>query len=360
MKKDERKNRIQFYLDTSVMPVEQIKLLIDDYFYWFNPSDRTDLIFFTSTRHPQELDKILTEKKREANPKFTFIREPIKPEDLHRFYTQRILLNEWVNYKKNDLFRIYKLFFPANSDINFDNQAISIQYDIRYHLNRSDAYASYKKEHLSAIESAIHFYQPELVFDLGCGAGAQYFFLKGALDSHNTKYQGIDLSRFQTLKAIDLFESDRASFSLGNAVNLKFKDHFADFSFSESTFPFLHNPLMGLKEINRISKKGFFAALYTIRKRHEFLKPFKKNNVYALDTGATWKYLNGITPNIYYLPEYLSVMELSKTFSNTIVIEENSDQFFEPLGVSTSNLFFFPAEWYKKTKNKFLNFRPLM
>jgi ubiquinone/menaquinone biosynthesis C-methylase UbiE len=180
------------------------------------------------------------------------------------------------------------------------------------------------------------------------------------LNELRIKYYGVDISRFQTIKAIDLFESKSAQFFLGNALNLSFEDDFADISFSESTLPFLKNPLKGLSELNRISKNGFFASLYSIRKKHDFLRQFKKNNIYALDTGSTWKYYDKITPNKYYLPDYKSVIELSKNFNSTIVIEENSDQFFEPLGVTTTNLFFFPKEWYLKSNFKNINYRPLM
>jgi ubiquinone/menaquinone biosynthesis C-methylase UbiE len=360
MKKKITKNQVRFFIDTSVMEYNRILTILEDYFYWFKPEDETLLVLFASSQHPKNLQKLLRNKKKDKSPNYSFIEGKISPEELHKYYTKRFLLNEWGNYQKHDIFRLYKFFYPLKSDINFDNQAISIQYDVRYHNNRNDEYASYKKEQLSALENALHYYKPKNILDMGCGTGAQYFFLKDTLDKYKIKYHGVDISRFQTIKAIDLYENNNTHFELGNAMNLPMKDSSFDISFSESTLPFLPNPVKGVTELNRVSKRGFFASLYTIKKEHAFLNPFKKNNIYALDTGATWKYLNKITPNIYYLPEYKFVMDIAKNFENVIVVEENSDQFFEPLDVSTSNLFFFPKDWFNNTQKIDFNFRPLM
>lgn len=283
--------------------------------------------------------------------------------DLHKYYTKSVLVNEIVNYKPGDLFRIFKLMNPMNSDINFDNQPISIQYDAIYDKTLKKPYRGYEFTQLRHIASAIDYFNPNRIFDCGCGAGANYYYLKRHVDSAKSNYTGIDFSRFQIIKAIDRYQtSKKVSFEIMDMLNLKFQDDYFDFSFTESTLPFIREFSKAISNLSRVSKKGFFASVYTTDQRYSDIPFDKKNKCYILDTGSTWKFMNKVTPNCFYVPSYSFVMNLLKSMPQISVTENNEDQFFEPLGVKTRNVFIYPKEWYVKNKNSFKgwNFRPLM
>jgi len=168
------------------------------------------------------------------------------------------------------------------------------------------------------------------------------------------------MSRFQLMKAKDLYSSNIAQFLLGDASFLDYKRGYFDIGFSESTLMFIDNPLKALMELDRVCKDGFFGSVYTLKNQQESSQMSKKGDIYFLDTGATWKYYNKITPNEYKLPDYSKTMELTRSFKNIVIVRNDSDQFFEPLGLQTANLFFFPKRWYKEEKITDFPFRPLM
>ena len=354
------KRKIVFYLDTTVSEFEKTKMIIEDYAYWFKNDTDVELLLFASTVHPSDLKRFLITDGFLSLSGITFLEKPIPPEKLHRYYTKKFLLNEWIHYQKNDIFRLYKLYYPLNQDTSFDNQPISIQYDIRYHESRTDDYRSYSPEQTEHIHSAIEFYNPNKIIDAGCGSGAQYSSLQKILKKRNIHYTGIDASRFQIMKAIDLFSSPLSSFQLGDITNIGYPDNSFDLGFSESTLLFCADPLKGLKELDRVCNNGFFASLYTINDDAGHLKRFKKGAIFYLDTGATWKYYNKITPNVYKIPDYQQTKKLADSLRNTVVIRNDTDQFFEPLGIPTANLFFFPAEWYNSSKLENFSYHPLM
>ncbi|MFP4460901.1 MAG: class I SAM-dependent methyltransferase [Thermotogota bacterium] len=259
-----KKKKISFYLDTTVAGFEKAKLIIEDYTTWFKADNSTQLILFASANHPHGLISFLTKSKLIDRYGITFLEKPIAPDKLYRFYTKKMLLNEWVQYKKHDIFRLYKLFYPLNRETGFDNQPISIQYDVRYHEHRSDNYKSYSHTQTAHIASALDFYKPKRIIDAGCGAGAQYYCLLDQIRKLNIQYVGIDMSRFQIIKALDLFSAEQTNFLLGDVTELDFEDNAFDLGFTESTLMFCSDPIKALKEINRVCKEGFFGSLYTI------------------------------------------------------------------------------------------------
>src|SRR6056297_817580 len=158
-----KKKKTCFYLDTTVAGFEKTQLIIEDYAYWFKTDELTQLVLFSSAGHPSDLRSFLKSSRLLSLPGITFLEKTVPPEKLHRYYTKKFLLNEWVHYQKDDIFRLYKLYCPLNKDTSFDNQPISIQYDIRYHENRTDDYRSYSPEQTEHIHSAIEFYNPNKI-----------------------------------------------------------------------------------------------------------------------------------------------------------------------------------------------------
>lgn len=355
-----KEKKIAFYLDTTVAGYEKTKAIVEDYLYWFKGDKQTELVLFSSSGHTKALREYLSTTGLRKRQGILFFEKAIPPEKLHKFYKKRLLLNEWVHYKKGDIFRLYKLFYPLNRETNFDNQPISIQYDIRYHEHRTDEYKGYAQEQISHIASAMDYYNPKRILDAGCGSGAQFFYLQDKIKQHNCQYVGIDNSRFQIIKAIDLFEDKKTTFQLSDITQLEFEDNAFDLGFTESTLMFCENPLKALKELERVCKHGFFASLYTIKNNPEQLKPIKKGPIYYLDTGATWKYYDKITPNVYKIPDYHHTKKTVEAFQNVVMIQNNVDQFFEPLGISTTNVFFFPRQWYHPSKLVNFTYHPLM
>jgi len=355
-----KKKRIVFYLDTTVAGFEKAKMIIEDYAYWFKRDPQTELCLFSSAGHPLPLKKQLIASGLINISGIVFLENTIPPDKLHRFYTKRLLLNEWVHYNKDDIFRLYKLFFPLTRESDFDNQPISLQYDIRYHKHRVDEYKSYSHQQTAHIASALEFYKPNRIIDAGCGAGAQYYYLQEKIRKLSIHYVGVDMSRFQIIKAIDLFSNAQTTFQLADVTNLDFENRAFDLGFSESTLMFCADPIKALKELNRVCKDGFFASLYTIKNNPEPLNPLKKGDLYYLDTGATWKYYNKITPNIYKIPDFHRVIKAAESFNNVSMVQNDTDQFFEPLGVFTANLFFFPKAWYHPNKLDHFSYHPLM
>ena len=358
---------MKFYLDTAVAGNGKSLQILKDYAYWFKKIDKVSLTLFTSAGHPAGLYdkfcKLLTGKE---SPSATFIKQSIVPNKLHQFYSKKVLLNEWTPYHPGDIFRLFKIMNPLKesngNDTDFDIQPVSIQYDIRYDRHMRDDYKGYNSHQLSAVASAVHYFRPEKVLDGGCGAGAHYHYLKEVLKGCKPQYHGIDKSRYQLIKAIDLYAGPDATFEIGDLQKTRFSENHFDFSFSESTLPFIPNPLKALKEMERISTEGFFASLYTLEDFPELYLPFVDGSILSLNTGATWKYYDSITPNTYYLPLYESIKALSEKLQKTVMITNNDDQYFEPLGLKTVNCFFYPRSWYRKNKTTFANwnYRPLM
>ncbi len=355
-----KNKKIVFYLDTTIAGLDKTQMIVDDYQYWFKDDKTTQLFLFSSAGHPSGLKPYLAKKQQTNSQQIVFLEKTVKPEQLHEYYTKKFLLNEWTLYRKHDLFRLYRFFYPLNQDTSFDNQPISIQYDIRYHENRSDEYKSYHPTQTAHIESALDFYKPCKILDAGCGSGAQFFYLKEKLKQLKTHYTGVDASRFQIIKAMDLFNLPYATFQLGDITHLDFSNQAFDLGFTESTLLFCSDPLKGLTELNRVCKNGFFASLYTIQKASPDLKSLKKGPLYLLDTGATWKYYHKITPNVYKIPDYHQTKKIMQSFENIICVENNTDQFFAPLGVKTVNLFLFPKKWYSPEKLSRFSYHPLM
>jgi len=356
-----------FYLDTAVAGKAKSLQIIKDYAYWFRRTDKSSLTFFTSAYHPEALyDDFCTFLTDRDSPSATFIKKPIVPNRLHQFYSKKVLLNEWNRYQAGDIFRLFKIMNPLKEsighDTDFDIQPVSIQYDIRYDKHMRDDYRGYQTRHLSTVSSAIDYYRPERILDAGCGAGAHYHCLNEALKRYKTQYYGIDKSRYQLIKAIDLYAGPGITFELGDLQKTGLLQNHFDFSFSESTLPFVPDPLKALEELERVSADGFFAALYTLEAFPELYLPFVDGSILSLNTGATWKYYVPITPNTYYLPLYERVKTFSEKLQKTVMITNSEDQYFEPLGLKTVNCFFYPRTWYKKNKTTFekWNYRPLM
>lgn len=343
--------------------MEEAIYILKDYLYWFNKGDDVSLIlFFSGEKPPKKFKEIFDSDDRLDKPKAVFNLKKVESHELHRYYSKSILVNEVANYRSGDLFRIYKLMNPARLENNFENQAISIQSDIRYDQTLKKPYKAYFPEHISHISDAVDFYQPKSLLDCGCGSGANYFFLKEKILKSGINYTGIDQSRFQIIKAKDLYEKENIQFIPGNLQNIPFNNNSFDFSFSESTLPFLDNPLKGIQEMARVSKKGFFCSLFTFIcpiKDHPF---DKKNQSYKLNTGATWKFYENVTPNVFSVPLKSDVIDMLNEIPEAVWIEDNSSQFFQGLGLRSNNIFIFPKDWYNSRKASFKgwNFKPLM
>ncbi|BBE30642.1 hypothetical protein OSSY52_07830 [Tepiditoga spiralis] len=339
-----------FYLDAGISGIEKANQIIEDFKIWFRPSDKVSLIIFSCKKIN------FNEIKKAKNVK---ILGYLKFEELKKYYNKSVLLNEVINYKNGDMFRLFKLINPTPKDIDFENQPISIQYDINYDKNFSNKFSAYNKKQMETIKDIILKEKPTSILDAACGTGSNYYQLKDVVK--DKKYIGIDFSRFNVIKAIDYYQNKNAKFYIGDMTNLKFKNDQFDLSFTESALPYVKDPLRALKELNRVSKKGFYAGFYTTKQNVEYFKYNKKTFCYELDTGATWKFYKE-TPNTFYLPKFKKVIELLKTMKNIDYRINEEDQFFSPLGIRTFTIFVYPKRWYEKYGETFkkYNNRPLM
>ncbi|HNV06357.1 MAG TPA: class I SAM-dependent methyltransferase, partial [Petrotogaceae bacterium] len=207
----------------------------------------------------------------------------------------------------------------------------------------------------------IDFLFPVKILDAGCGCGANYFYLKDALKD-GTSYHGVDFSRYNIIKAIDYFSGDNVSFSFGDIRSLEFDDGFFDFSFTESVLPYVSDPLRAVKELYRVSEKGFYAAFYSVEQKIKGCRFNKDTFCYELDTGASWKFYKN-TPNTFYLPRFSDAIRVLEGMEDKLSIRINQkDQFFGKIGINTKNIFIYPKAWYESSCNTYKkwNNKPLM
>ncbi len=355
---------MNFYLNASVSGLEETKKIIEDFLYWFNDKDKAVLhVFRTCDIDMSEFKKAYP--KCANQPGIIYIDKKVKFEELHRYYCKSVLVNEIVDYKPGDLFRIYKLVNPVAKEVDFDNQPISIQYDAVYDRTLKDPYRGYFPYQTAAVSDAIDYFKPERIIDCGCGAGANYHYLKPVLERNETDYTGVDFSRFQVIKAMDRYKKDtfpKVHFALMDLTDMNFEKNSFDFAFTESTLPFIKKAEEAILNMNHISKNGFFASLYTVDKKNKNIPYDKKNRCYMLNTGSTWKFMDKITPNTFFLPEFNRMTEILKNINEVVYRINEEDQFFSPLGVKTKNIFIYPKKWFEDRNVSFKdwNFRPLM
>jgi len=358
---------MNFYLNVTVAGIELAKRVCADYYEWFRKGDEVSLtLFFTDRAFISEVQRVAKGLEEPESEPIRIIADPVPFDQLHRFYGKKGLLNEWIPYCKGDIFRIYRLFEPVKSDKSYENQPVSIQFDIRYDRTAPSKYRVYRREHLAPVFSAIEYYRPKSMIDCGCGCGANYSFLEETVKTNGIRYLGVDKSRFLIGKAKELYEHEETDgltrFTLGDVLHLPFADRSFDIAFSESLLPLVSHPFAALSEMARVARLGFFASLYTVSKPQKGLQYSRENRSYLLNVGAEWKYMNGVAEQIFYLPKTGEVREFARRFPHLALVENNRHQFFAALGIQTVNVFFYPNEWYqqRKTDFKHWNDRPLM
>jgi ubiquinone/menaquinone biosynthesis C-methylase UbiE len=355
---------MEFYLNATVAGFDITRLICEDYLEWFREEDGVMLTVFTTDASLSEsLVEISRLKKDYSTLPIRIIHKPVDFSDLYQYYGKKYLLNEWIPYRKGDIFRIFRLVHPLRNRSSYENQAVSIQFDIRYDRKAPSRFRVYRPEHLSAVMSAINFYRPERIVDYGCGCGANYSFLERVLENQGIYYQGVDSSRFLIGKAKDLFEKKDVRFTCADIRKLPYPDDFFDFGFSESVLPLVSRPLDAIEEMLRVVKKGLFSGLYTITGHPKGVLYSQEQQAFPLNTGATWKYYTGVLDQVFFLPRSEDIKRLAARYHNKVyLLENNTQQFFRPLGIKTTNLFFFPVEWYASNRTIFnqWNFRPLM
>jgi len=354
---------MDFYLNLSINSKEKNELIINDYFHWFRREDNVSLTMFFSDDIPieayeQKVRMLCTGKD---FPRYSIIKEKVKFSELKSFYSKPVLLNEIINYNQNDIFRIYKLINPTVRECDFENQPISIQYDIFYDRHLSADVRGYSPQTTAQIKDMINFISPVKILDAGCGCGANYYYLKDSL-KEKTFYHGVDFSRYNIIKAIDYFSEDNVSFSFGDIRSLEFDDGSFDFSFTESVLPYVSDPIRAVKELYRVSEKGFYAAFYSVEQKIKGCRFNKETLCYELDTGASWKFYKN-TPNTFYLPRFSDAIRVLEDMKDKISIRINQkDQFFDKIGINTKNIFMYPKDWYEANSNTYKrwNNKPLM
>jgi ubiquinone/menaquinone biosynthesis C-methylase UbiE len=355
---------MEFFLNATVAGAAITRLICEDYLEWFREEDGVILtVFTTDTSLSKSLVEISRLKTDYSTLPIHIVHKSVDFSDLYQYYGKRYLLNEWIPYRKGDIFRIYRLVQPLRNRSSYENQAVSIQFDIRYDRTAPASFRVYRPEHLSAVMSAIDFYHPERIVDFGCGCGANYSFLERALEKQGIFYQGVDSSRFLIGKAKDLFEKKDVRFTCADIRKLPYSENFFDIGFSESVLPLVSRPLDAIEEMLRITRKGLFAGLYTVSGHPKEIAYSPKDQGYPLNTGATWKYYSGVSDQVFFLPRTEDIKRLAARYQDKVhLFENNTQQFFRPLGIKTTNLFFFPAEWYASNRTTFnqWNFRPLM
>ncbi|HOG35219.1 MAG TPA: class I SAM-dependent methyltransferase [Petrotogaceae bacterium] len=354
---------MDFYLNLSINSKEKNELIIEDYFRWFRKGDNVNLTMFFSGDTQMEVYKRKVHDlcTRKDFPKYSIVTEKVSFSGLKEFYSKPVLLNEIINYNRDDIFRIYKLMNPTVKECDFENQPISIQYDIFYDRHLFGDARGYSPETTVQIKDMIDFLFPVKILDAGCGCGANYFYLKDALKD-GTSYHGVDFSRYNIIKAIDYFSGDNVSFSFGDIRSLEFDDGFFDFSFTESVLPYVSDPLRAVKELYRVSEKGFYAAFYSVEQKIKGCRFNKDTFCYELDTGASWKFYKN-TPNTFYLPRFSDAIRVLEGMEDKLSIRINQkDQFFGKIGINTKNIFIYPKAWYESSCNTYKkwNNKPLM
>lgn len=349
---------MKFYLDANISEDKNTKKIINDFYYWFNENDDVSLNIFTSSgKDFSEIKKIIKFNKK---PHIKIRENPVRFEELAEYYSKPVLLNEIINYRDGDIFRIYKLLNPAPEN-NFDNQPISIQYDIQYDRKFPKYFKGYGKNHVKAVKEIIKFLKPKSILDAACGTGSNYFEIKEIVGS-DVYYEGFDTSRYSIIKAMDYYSSEKAVFRLGDITEINSPDNKFDFSFTESTMPYVNNPIKALKELYRVSEYGFYCGLYTTDRKIKDFKYIKSNFVYQLDIGSTWKFFHE-TPNNFYIADFSETIKVLDGMSDKISYTlDYDDQFFDYYGINTISVFIYPKKWYDKNQEKteFFDNRPLM
>lgn len=145
----------------------------------------------------------------------------------------------------------------------------------------------YLLDHLSCICDSLP--RNAKVLEIGCGQGTDALFMCSLL-SDSVEYYGIDFSKksvdianehkrsYQTKKKINCIPN----FAVGDACDLKFRDHSFDFVYSMGVIHHIANMDCSIDEIYRVLKSGGRATVYLYRTGSpkveiaKFLRKFQK------------------------------------------------------------------------------------
>ncbi len=104
--------------------------------------------------------------------------------------------------------------------------------------------------------------QGDIVLEVGCGTGYTTYEIVKRTDEDNVI--AIDITYEQMKKAIERFPS--VKFIMADAENLPFKDNVFDASISAGCIEYWPNPVLGIKEMARVTKPGGRVVVLAPRK----------------------------------------------------------------------------------------------
>lgn len=344
---------MDFLLDVSVAGASSSDEVLRDYCYWFSSSDPVRMTVFASGNSEiLELKKSISQYSHphlrgQSIPKIRWILQRVPFNQLHQYYTRGVLVNEIQPFKPGDLFRLFRFVHPNNRSDRYENQAIAIQFDNRY----TKVFKGQHDPYLPAIVDPIVDYltaNPEhSLLEVGCGAGSTFSLIRERFPQPIRSYCGVDQSRYLTIKAIDRFNHiPDVTFQLGDCAALVHGDDTFDVGYAESVLPYVTDPILALQELHRVTRHGFFCSLYTIPGHIKSIPYQKRTHTYPLNTGALWKFIPKPTTHVFHIPSTSSVRKLARNWDSIVVVENDDDQFFGPLGIRTVNFFFYPRQWY--------------
>ncbi len=345
---------MHFFLDVSIAGDQTSKEVIQDYCYWFTKRDPVILTVFFSKSPSKFLE--LQEKAKnfplpfpyEQPPKIRWIQEKVPFSSLHRFYSRKVLVNEIHPYRAGDLFRIFRLTHPFLDSEQYESQATAIQFDLRYTKQFGRKNNPYQPEIAHDFVQYLVCNPAHSIIEFGCGAGSVLSLIRSQLHHSLKRYVGMDRSRSLIIKAQETHQKNQeVLFQLGDITQLSYPNQAFDVGFSESVLPYVSDPLKALQEMNRVTRHGFFCRLYSIPKAPQNLPMGKDRQTFLLNTGAVWKFDSQPRAHTFVIPKTSAVQSLVENWETVVVVRNQEDQFFKPLGIHTINFFIYPRSWYR-------------
>lgn len=349
---------MHFFLDVSIAGEQTSREIIHDYCVWFKKRDPVTLtVFFSKSLSPllelQESAKNLSLPfPNEQPPKIRWVHKKVPFSSLHRYYSRKVLVNEINPYRMGDLFRIFRLTHPFLDSEPYESQATAIQFDLRYVKQFGAKNNPYKPAIVHDFVQYLSCNPTHSAIEFGCGAGSVFSLIKDQIQHPLKQYVGMDRSRSLIIKAKDTYQENReVSFQLGDISQIPYPNQAFDVGFSESVLPYISDPLKALREMKRVSRYGFFCRLYSIPKAPHNLPTGKDRQTILLNTGAVWKFDSQPRDHTFVIPKTSAVQSLVENWETVVVIQNQEDQFFKPLGIRTINFFIYPRSWYHTHKS---------
>lgn len=204
--------------------------------------------------------------------------------------------------------------FPIINGIPRFVAAVNSNYEIHWTRFSSD------KQNKSKIDQAGRFMRwlkridslKGIVLDIGCGDGNHIPFIP-----NQTLCVALDYTSVVDVVKEKYKDKNNLILIQANALSLPFKDNSVDFIYSYGCLNYLSDIKKGVSEVERVSKKSKYFALWGFGTNHRtFAHTFTlARNLYrAFPETLRWLILNAVVPMLFFIPNSTGIHLLNSTW----------------------------------------------